>query len=433
MNIDELTAFDAALNAACASTSDLDLPAEDRSRLDQAFEDEFLKAFSDILGDAPRPKVVADAISDRPRSGQPSKPFAALVRSRPQCASPTPALPPSIARKLHRQSAHAARTTNGQTRTTTTALPAVRKPKRKAAQIDALAATKTWAGKDSKNRKDKLTEAEKMSAAVFQVAEAGGRAVSLNLGIRRESMLMFHDDPRRRMMQNMNKHLKAAGLEHVPYGFVFEVTREPDGNRLHLHGVVGTTGLSSEQYDHLHHALCKAASEATGALGGKRQLVMDPLHDPAGWADYMLKGATRTARELGIAHVFMRNNRMTRAAKGYFEALRREQRSNGKRPTYQLGQKSVGGHVSIARSTPCGFTFSLDRAIVSLSGERDQLVAGEGILRVDRQRHRPLARGAEAAFGTRLGRDFHNFWTTTSPGIAREARSQLSAQNVAAA
>lgn len=71
--------------------------------------------------------------------------------------------------------------------------------------------------------------------------------------------------------------------------------------------------------------------------------------------------------------------------------------------------------------------------MVSLSGEWDQPVAGEGLLRVDRQRHRPLARGVEAAFGTHLGRSFHDFWTTPRPGIAREARSRLSAQNAAVA
>lgn len=201
----------------------------------------------------------------------------------------------------------------------------VRKPRRKAAQLDEVARKKTWDGTKSKNRKDRINDKEKLAAAVWHAAAAGGVAVSLNLGIRREGMLLNHDDPRRRMMQNLHKQLSAVGLSHVPYAMVFEMTPEREGERLHLHGVIDTSDLDQGDRMRLSEALCKAASLASGAIGGLRQLEMVDLHNAPGWADYLLKDATRTARELGIEHPFMLNTPMKREAKVYFEQLRASQ------------------------------------------------------------------------------------------------------------
>lgn len=111
--------------------------------------------------------------------------------------------------------------------------PKDRKTRRKAARIDLVAGHKTWEGTKSRKRKDRLSPAEKFSAAVWATAAAQGTAVSLNLGISREGMLLYHDDPKRRMTQNLSKQLAAAGLGDIPYALVFEFTDREDGGRLH--------------------------------------------------------------------------------------------------------------------------------------------------------------------------------------------------------
>lgn len=140
--------------------------------------------------------------------------------------------------------------------------------------LDRVAIKKTWNGTKPKGNKNRMSEAEKFSAAVWQVAQAGGHAISLNLGIRREAMLTDHNDPRRRLMQNLNKHLRDAGFKDLPYQFVLELNPESEGGRLHLHGVIDTSGLTPDDLPRLCHALCRAASVA---IDGERQIKMTPL------------------------------------------------------------------------------------------------------------------------------------------------------------
>jgi hypothetical protein len=198
----------------------------------------------------------------------------------------------------------------------------VRQPRRAAAKLDRVALKKTWDGTKSKQRKDRATDADKLSAAVWHAAEAQGLAVSLNLGLAREVLLTHCDQPARRMMKSLSRHLSAVGLGKIPYAFSFELTPVGATDRLHLHGVIDTSGLTSGDLDRLSTALRKAASEATGAIGGQRQLDMKPLPSAAGWADYILKDMGRTSRLLGVENPIMISKTMRRLAREYFERLR---------------------------------------------------------------------------------------------------------------
>lgn len=265
-----------------------------------------------------------------------------------------------------------------------------RKARRKAARIDEVAGGKTWDGTKSRKPKDKLSSAEKFSAAVWATAAAQGTAVSLNLGISREGMLLYHDDPKRRMTQNLSKQLAAVGLGDIPYAFVFEFTDSDYGGRLHLHGVIDNSGLSVSQNQLLREALVKAASTARGAVGGQRQLDMAPLYNPAGWADYLLEDTAKTKRELRLDDPFMISKRMRRMARTHFELLRTEvlsAKGNAKaeRPW------STNTVAEIEQSGRRGFTVrsACDRR--RLSGERDKTAVGGAL---GRAHHRPTGRSS---------------------------------------
>lgn len=248
-----------------------------------------------------------------------------------------------------------------------------RRPRRNAAQVDVIATRKTWEGLKSRKRKDKLNPAEKFSAAVWAVAASGGKAVSLNLGTARESMLRCHQHPRRRMTQTLSKHLSAAGLGQIPYAFVFELTPKKDGGRLHLHGAIDTSGLTTTQTKLLENALIKAASEATGAIGGKRQLDLAPLYNPAGWADYLLDDTPTTKRELRLDNPFMVSKSMSRRARTYFELIRS---AALKCVVYhELASSEVAAHkpTQIGRR---GFPLRPQCGSMIPSGERDAKSAG---------------------------------------------------------
>ncbi|WP_135429119.1 hypothetical protein [Pseudotabrizicola sediminis] len=268
-----------------------------------------------------------------------------------------------------------------------TKLSIVRQPRRVAAQLDRTALKKTWSGTKSKGRKDKMHPRDKLVAAIWSTAAVRGMAVTLNLGIRRESMLVDHDDPRLRMRQNLHHHLAAAGFRNLPYAFVFEVTPERDGSRLHLHGVIHTSGFSSDDLTRLRNALRKAASPASGALGGQRQLDMVPLYNAAGWSDYLLKDASRTADYLGIDHPFMLSDPMKRVAKVYFNDLQAEVRRRG--GSIKVSTETASPVTSNAMiGTREGFTVRSGSDISKLSGERDNKRAGDVRIRA---RHRPAS------------------------------------------
>lgn len=319
-----------------------------------------------------RLKVVADAVVQEPLERQSTQAFHASSLNTGQCAYSTPNAtkhPNHIHAKTHTHTTSYERTN--------TVTGKTREPRRIASQLDRVAIKKTWNGTKSNGYKDCMSEAEKFTAAVWHTAQAGGHAISLNLGIRREAMLTNHSDPRRRMMQNLNKHLGDAGFKELPYQFVFELNPESEGGRLHLHGVIDTSGLTPDDLPRLSHALCRAASVASGAIGGERQIKMTPLHDPAGWADYLLEYTTRTAREMGIEHPFMRNNHMTRAARQYFDGFRHEVLSRAN-TTSMKAAKIPSKHPKINR-LPVNdqFISSPVSAILTSSDERGAPIAGE--------------------------------------------------------
>ena len=112
---------------------------------------------------------------------------------------------------------------------------------------------------------------------------------------------------------------------------------------------------------------------------------MKPLHDPAGWADYLLEYATRTAREMGIDHPFMRNNPMTRATRQYFDEYRQEVLNRA----VSTPMKAVKRPAKLKKENnlPVNdrFTSSADSAMFKSSDERDATMAGEGLEGVRRQ------------------------------------------------
>lgn len=190
-----------------------------------------------------------------------------------------------------------------------------RKPRRRAADLDHITG-KSWRT---------LTRTEKAAAAIRHVALAGGSAVSLNLGIRREASLLNHEDPRRLFQKHLNKHLVAAGLRGLPFALAFEVTPEASGSvRLHVHGAIETAHLTRIELDRLHDALRRAASFSSGAIGGERQLDMRPIHDAAGWIDYVIEDQAKTRREMNVDDIWLLSQPMLRRAKETFEGLRQE-------------------------------------------------------------------------------------------------------------
>lgn len=276
-----------------------------------------------------------------------------------------------------------------------------RKARRVAARIDLVAGRKTWEGTKSRKRKDKLSPAEKFSAAVWATAAAQGMAVSLNLGISREGMLLYHDDPRRRLTQNLSKQLAAVGLGDIPYAFVFEFTDREDGGRLHLHGVIDTSSLTVSQSQLLREALVKAASPADGAVGGQRQLDMAPLYNPAGWADYLLEDTAKTRRELRLDDPFMISKTMRRMARTHFELLRTEALSTTGNAKGELA-RSTKTVADIVQSSRRGFTVRSVCDRRRLSGERDKASVGGAQRRVHR---RPNGRSSRSLGPVRVTGD----------------------------
>jgi len=203
--------------------------------------------------------------------------------------------------------------------------PKTRKPRGKLARIAEVEGMvkngMRWNGK-CKDDPKAIGEVGKFSVAVASVEAVGGHAFSLNLGSRREDMLLSHSDPRRRMSANLNKRLKEAGFPGLPYAFAFDV--EPNSDRVHLHGVIDTRGLSSDDMKRLNHALRRAGSEAYGALGGERQVKLKDVNSAGGWVDYTLRAHRRTEKVLGVENVVFISTTMNRLSKGHYEALRGE-------------------------------------------------------------------------------------------------------------
>lgn len=355
----------------------------------------------------PRPDIVADPMLPHHQIRVRNKVPGTLPADARQCACAEHVSPPTAPGYLNRQSdartRHEASTNTVHLPSSTMAenregagrriaaesFPSARKPRRSASKLDQVAARKTWDGTKSKGRRDRVNEAEKFSAAVWQTSSVKGLAVSLNLGNRREVMLLNHGDPKRRLTQNLSKHLSEAGLQSLPYALVFELTPDSEGGRLHLHGVIDTSSMTEADIERLRVALRRAASEATGAVGGDRQLDLRSIHDPAGWADYLLKDVSRTNDELRIDNPFMISKPMRRLAKTYFERFRSEVRHQVEATPDRRRGATLRG-LTAARSPGPGFTVRSHSARRKQSGERDKMSAGGARSNARHQPHRPL-------------------------------------------
>lgn len=194
-----------------------------------------------------------------------------------------------------------------------------RKPRRVTAKIERMM-SKPWRD---------LTKVEKAAVSIAKIAASGGMTVSLNFGFRR-STLIDHQNPRRLFEKHLNKHLNAAGLGGQRFALTLEMTPENSHgfSRLHVHGAIETAHLSGDDRVRLEEALCKAASVATGALGGKRQLVMKEFTSASGWIDYCLEDQAKTKGELQIDDLWILPHAMRRAAQAHHEELRRERCRN---------------------------------------------------------------------------------------------------------
>ena len=341
------------------------------------------------------PEVVADAAVHLVQTPLSGKVNGTASDQAPQCASPSPTPSPTTINpttSLLGPSSPVGSSPGEKPSTPSSACaPPTRQPRRAAAKLGSIALEKTWEGRKSKGRKDKLTEVEKFSAAIWHVAASKGTAVSLNLGFRRESMLWSVEAPKRRMMQNLHKHLSAAGFGRLPYAFAFEITPATEGHRVHLHGVIDTSGLTAADTLRVETALRHAASFASGPIGGERQLDLAPLHKPAGWVDYALKNRKRTAHELGLDDTVFMNDPMRRLAKDYYQRFRNEVIQQFGEPT--SGIKKKGKSLSEQKLKGVqGFTYPAKCDRVTLSGERDKaLVGGAPELHL-RRPHQPALR-----------------------------------------
>jgi hypothetical protein len=154
-----------------------------------------------------------------------------------------------------------------------------------------------------KTRWRDLDQYQKLQASIESAGRRGGEAFSLNLGIGREGALFNSDDPARRLSHEINRALRRTFGHDLPYNFVLELTKDEHGyDRLHVHG---SFIPGSESLDDIRNALTRAAGQALGTLGGKRQLDTRPIFNAAGWASYVTK-----ARRWGKArpdgrHVFV--------------------------------------------------------------------------------------------------------------------------------
>lgn len=143
----------------------------------------------------------------------------------------------------------------------------------------------------------------------------------------------------------------------------------------------------------------RAASAASGALSGQRQLNLKLIHDPAGWCDYLLKDINRTKCESGIDDPFMISKSMRRMAKTHFERFRSEVLGRLKTRPGSPAKAPVTASIA-ARNERQRFTVRSLCDTRRLSGERDAKSAGGLGGNARHQPHR--MRTAPRAFVPRL-------------------------------
>jgi len=136
------------------------------------------------------------------------------------------------------------------------------------------------------------TQEQKLSRAVTVIGHAG-YSLTLNLSDAQEEALRKSRDPARHLSDRINRALKEAGIEAPEYAFALEVS---DKGRLHAHGAIVLPAHADRE--RIKQALMRAGGRIKGKAAA-RQVKLDPMPEPAGWASYCLKDLKLTRKALG--------------------------------------------------------------------------------------------------------------------------------------
>jgi hypothetical protein len=153
----------------------------------------------------------------------------------------------------------------------------------------------------------KLWPHQKLALAFIAAEQARGISFSLNLSKRLQETLSCDADPARLLSHYINRELKQAVGEALPYAFAFEVS---SGGRLHVHGVIVPNSLDEDHIAAIDRALGKAGGKLKAAsIVQRSQSYLGTLYDGHGWFAYLQKTGDDAAHFLGTAKVtFISNN-----------------------------------------------------------------------------------------------------------------------------
>ena len=143
-----------------------------------------------------------------------------------------------------------------------------------------------------------------------------GIAFTLNLAPPRQETLRRHDDPARLASTYISRELKRAGLDHLGFGFAFDLS---DKGKLHLHGMI------ERPADHELPALKDALRRAGGKVPVSqvaRVLQLKLISTGWGWVSYSMKGLQDVARYLGKETAPFISRKLATVAQAHTERVR---------------------------------------------------------------------------------------------------------------
>lgn len=139
-----------------------------------------------------------------------------------------------------------------------------------------------------------MRQKEKLYEAVACAYRQSGWTINLNFSSSFEETLKQSDDPMRLLSKRVNQKMNEAGLKDIPMLLALEMTRPEE--RLHAHGIV----IADEAMrDQISEALRHAVGYIHGR-SGSRQLMMKPISQSQGWANYITKSFYSTRKRLGL-------------------------------------------------------------------------------------------------------------------------------------
>ena len=138
-------------------------------------------------------------------------------------------------------------------------------------------------------------------------------ALTLNLSPAVEKVARAHADSLAYVVKRVNRYLAAAGLSRTPYALTLEIS---PNNRLHLHGVILVADVDPKN---LKRALMKAGGKIAGRAGS-RQMKLEPITNPDGWACYTGKDRKLTAKIIPGRRLVSLSQAMSRIARQHHEA-----------------------------------------------------------------------------------------------------------------